>query len=623
MVYRSVPPLVAVLFLAAALPARAATILEKSVDVEIRPDGGGTAERLTLRVRLDSPADLAAWSPYPLYFDDSRTIESVTAFATTPDGKTLRVPEDEIGTAELAGEEAFRSSSKVRTVRFPAVPPGSVLTVESTAKQRSEFRADGISLASEKAPIERLRVAVRGGGRGWRWRIGGSRAGLTVQESAGGVVVTGISLPALKKERFAPGERSRGPVLRFAWGDEATWAQVGRWYEGLLAAMPATSGAVQRTAGELTSGRKGLRERLASLLGFVRGKVRYVAAGTAVAGHRPAPPADVLARGWGDCKDKALLLVAMLRETGVEAYPALIHLGSDGRIDAEFPSPFQFNHVVVAVAAAGIASAGDPVAGGYLFVDPTQAGGSIRWLHPAAQDQDALVVRGAGSVLVRTPIRQEIEGGRIEARLTLTPAGDAEGEASFEISGDAGASFAQAFAGSGAEEIERAVRQIFGQLLPGAELSQVRWTMAQADVPVVTLTARVRLPALAQGSGGSRSVGLPQMAGTPGAAVLQDRESPVVLTPKSNHFSWRIEIPEGWCPPRPETVEVGNAVGTFRQSVSSHGRIVEIGRELEIRQRWIEPAAFADLQALSAADHQESGRRIRLDCGGGEASTGL
>ncbi len=619
MVYRLILPLAAaVVFTAAVAPAHAATILEKSVDVEIAADGG-TVERTSLRVRMDTPADLAAWSPYPIYFDEKRTIESLTAHATTPDGKTMPA---ELGTADLAGEGRLRASSKVRTVRFPALPANSVLTIESTARQRSDFHADGISLVSEKAPIERLRVAVHGGGRGWRWRLEGSRRSLAVQESAGGVVVTGTSLPALKNERFAPGDRSRGAVLRFAWGEETTWAQVGQWYERLIASVPAESAAVDRTARELASAGQGRRVRLASLLRFVRDKVRYVAADTAIAGHRPTAPGEVIERNWGDCKDKALLLVALLRAVDLEAYPALIHLGSDERIDADFPSPFQFNHVVVAVAAGGVAAAGDPVAGGFLFVDPTQAGGSIRWLHPAVQDQDALVVRGAGSRLVRTPIRQETEGGRIDARVALTPQGDAEGEASFEISGDAGAAFAGAFAGSAASEIEPAVREVFGRLLPGAELSQVRWTISEADVPAVTLSAHVRFAALAQSGGGSRSFGLPPMAGTPGLAVLQDRESPVVLEPKSNHFSWRIEIPTGWCPPQTATVEVGNAVGTFRQSVSSHGTTVEIGRDLEIRQRWIEPAAFADLKALSAADHEESQRRIRLDCGTSAAAAG-
>lgn len=619
MVYRLVLPLAAALvFAATAIPAHAATILEKSVDVEIGADGS-TLERSSLRVRMDAAADLAAWSPYPVYFDENRTIESLAAYAVTPDGQTLRAG---LGAAELAGEGKLRASSMVRTARFPALPAGSVLTIETTAKQRSEFHADGISLVSEKAPIEKLRVAVRGGGRGWRWRIGGSRRGLAVKESAGGVVVTGTSLPALKKERFSPGDRSRGTVLRFAWGEEATWTQVGQWYEKLLAAMPADSPAVSRTARELPAAGESRRGRLAALLRFVRDKVRYVAADTAIAGHQPSAPGEVLARKWGDCKDKATLLVAMLRSSGLEAYPALIHLGSDERIDTEFPSPFQFNHVIVAVAAEGLAAAGDPVAGGLLFVDPTQAGGSIRWLHPAVQDQDALVVRGAGSGLVRTPIRQETEGGRIDARVALTPQGNAEGEASFEISGDAGSDFASAFAGSAASEIEPAVREVFGKLLPGAEISEVRWKISETDVPSVTLSARIRLAALAQGSGGSRTFGLPPMAGTPGLATLQDRDSPVVLEPKSNHFSWRIEIPEGWCPPRPETVEVGNAVGSFRQSVSSRGRIVEIGRDLEIRQRWIEPTAFADLKALSTADHEESQRRIRLDCGTGAAAAG-
>lgn len=615
MVYRPVRPLAAaLLLLAAGLPLQAATILEKSVDVEIQPDGS-TVERTSLRVRVDTQADFAAWSPYAIYFDDHRTVEDVTASVATPDGETVRLDPRDFGTVDLAGEGKLRSSSKARTVRFPAVSPGSVLAVGFTAKQRLDFRADGISLAAEKAPIERLRVTVRGGGKDWRWRIAGSHAGLTVRENEGGVVVTGASLPVWKKEGFAPGERSRGPILRYAWGQEATWTQVGQWYEGLTGSIPPDSGAVRDAVRRVTDGREDRRGRLASLLGFVRGKLRYVAAESGIDGHRPTAPREVLERGWGDCKDKSLLLVALLREAGIDAWPALIRLGSGDRIDAEFPSPFQFNHVIVAIAAEGVAAPDDPVAGGLLFVDPTQDGSSIRWLHPAVQDQDALVVRGAGSALVHTPLRQELEGGKIDTRLTLTAEGDAQGDVGFQISGDAGANFASAFKGSAAREVEPAVRQIFGQLLPaGAELSQVRWTISEGEVPSVTLSARIRLPALARGDGSSRSFVLPPMAGTPKPAVLQGRELPVVLTPKSNRFSWQIEIPAGWCPPRPETVEIGNAVGTFRQSVAPRGRLVEIGRELEIRQRWIEPARFADLEALSLADHKANQQLFRMDC---------
>lgn len=623
MVYRPVRPFAAAVLLlcTSALPVSAATILEKSIDVAIQPDGS-TVERTALRVRVDTLEDFKAWSPYAVYFDDHRTIEDFTASVTEPGNGPVRLPAGAFQTVDLAGADKLRATSKARAVTFPPVSPGSVLAVEFTARQRLDFQADGISLAAEKAPIETLRVTVRGGGPEWRWRIAGSRAGLEVRENADGVVVTGTGLRAWKKEGFAPGERSRGPILRFAWGPEATWSQVGQWYEGLEEPAGAPSPAVRDAARAVISGAGesgGHRARLASLLGFVRGKLRYVAAESGIDGHRPTPPQEVIERGWGDCKDKSLLLIALLREAGIDAWPALIRLGSGDRIDAGFPSPFQFNHVIVAVAAQGVAAPDDPVAGGYLFVDPTQEGSSIRWLHPAVQDQDALVVRGAGSALVHTPLRQDLEGGTIDARLTLSAAGDAEGEVSFRISGDTGAAFASAFRESTAQEVEPAVRQVFGQLLPsGAQLSGIRWSLGQAadsEVPTVILSARVRLASLAQGEGGSHSFGLPPMAGTPKPAVLQGREMPVVLTPKSNRFSWRIEIPEGWCPPRPETIEVGNAVGTFRQSVAPNGRVIEVGRQLEIRQRWVEPARFADLEALAVADHQANQQLIRMDCG--------
>ena len=137
-----------------------------------------------------------------------------------------------------------------------------------------------------------------------------------------------------------------------------------------------------------------------------------------------------LARRWGDCKDKSFLLIDLLREVGIEAWPVLILSEEEDRVDREFPSPYQFNHVIVAVAAddLGLAAA-DPVAGGYLFMDPTLPLGALSWLHPATQDQEALVVRGGRGELVRTPIRQQSEGRRLSVDLSLSPQGEATGEA--------------------------------------------------------------------------------------------------------------------------------------------------------------------------------------------------
>jgi hypothetical protein len=168
-------------------------------------------------VRLDTPGDLDSWSPYPLYFNTNRTIEDVSAWARTPAGKTIKVGRKDLDTHEVAGEGEIHSSAKYRTVSFPQVPPGSVLSLEHTARERPYFRAGLVSLA-EGERVEKLRVAVRGGGAGWRWRIDGSRDGLNVEEIPGGVVVTATSLPALEEVDNAPG--STAPVLRYAWGEQ-------------------------------------------------------------------------------------------------------------------------------------------------------------------------------------------------------------------------------------------------------------------------------------------------------------------------------------------------------------------------------------------------------------------
>ena len=62
--------------------------------------------------------------------------------------------------------------------------------------------------------------------------------------------------------------------------------------------------------------------------------------------HEPQQPAVVLAQRYGDCKDKALLLAALLRELGVEAYPALVNTKLRQRLDDYLPSPFLFDHVI-------------------------------------------------------------------------------------------------------------------------------------------------------------------------------------------------------------------------------------------------------------------------------------
>ncbi|HEX7181288.1 MAG TPA: DUF3857 domain-containing protein [Thermoanaerobaculia bacterium] len=601
--------------LLAAAPLPAATILERSIEVQVRPDGA-VSEKTRLRVRLDAGSDFDSWSPYPVYIDENRSLESLTASATRPDGKVLTVARRALDTLEVVGDGELHSSRKLRTVTFPAVPAGSVLAIDYEVRERPYFPAGEIYLAGDD-PIESLRVEVRGAGAGWRWRLDGKVPGLEVKETPGGVLVAARGLPRLSPPELAPSGAAAGAVLRYAWGEPSGWEGVGRWYERLVAEVPRGAGPVRDKAREIAAGQPGKREKLEALLAFVRKQVRYVAVEVGIGGYRPHSPQEVLARRWGDCKDKAFLLIDLLREAGIEAYPVLILSSEDDRVDRDFPSAGQFNHAIVAVPADGLGlSADDPVANSYLFLDATQTVGGLSWLHPAAQDQEALIVRGGQGVLVRTPIRQRVEERRLAVDVAIAEEGEASGEARLEMRGQIGAAFLDVLKTGRPEEVDRLIRQAFGYYLTAARLDDPTWAADEAGVPAVTFKAKVRFAATASGAPGAwPTFVFPAMGGLPAPGVLDGRELPVVAGPFSARLSWNVTLPGDVCPPASgQDVAVENALGAFHQKVRLEGRKLFLERHTELRQRWIEPADFPTLKEISLAEHRTNKRRLRWEC---------
>lgn len=604
--------------------ARAATVLERAVTVEIQPDGG-VVERNRFVVRLDVPSDFANWSPFAIGLDENRTLLSVEASATQPDGKVVKVGRKGLDTAEVSAEGELHSSRRLRTVEFPAVPVGSTLRIDFKVAVRPYFPAGEEALGPSSEAVERLRVEVKGAPAGWRWRLDGPREGLTVEESPGGVVVTAAGRGSFEAPDRAPGET--GAVLRYAWGPQASWEAVGVWYQGLLGQVPRGSEAIRRKALELTAGKAGLREKAEALADFAQSDVRYVAVEVGIGGYRPALPADTLTRRWGDCKDKAILLVDLLEAVGIEAYPALILLDSKAKVDREFPSPYGFNHMIVAIPAAALgpapAEGEDPVAGGYLFVDATQTSGSLAWLHPGVQDQEALVVRGARSQLVRTPLLPARETQTLRIDLAALPDGKGVGQVRLEMTGEIGAAWTRLASTQRPTEIEQSARRVLAAVLPGVDLMEPHWKGDPQGVPRFEISARIEIPGLFGGDGPARAFLPFVLTGFPPPSLLDERKVPVVLGPEVLRSVWRIKVPEDWCPPEPREVDTRNELGSFRQTLARNDGLLTVESRTEVAKRWIDPAQFATLKQLALAEHRTQKRRVRLVCpsaGGGGPS---
>lgn len=88
-------------------------------------------------------------------------------------------------------------------------------------------------------------------------------------------------------------------------------------------------------------------DRMIEAMRLVQDTIRYVSLSMGRGSYIPRSPGTVIASGFGDCKDKALLLASSLRRLGVQADPALTDLDDGLALGDMLPTIRAFDHVIV------------------------------------------------------------------------------------------------------------------------------------------------------------------------------------------------------------------------------------------------------------------------------------
>ncbi|HEY3222001.1 MAG TPA: DUF3857 domain-containing protein [Gemmatimonadales bacterium] len=171
--------------------------------------------------------------------------------------------------------------------------------------------------------------------------------------------------------------------------DFATWSAVAAWGDSLFpdAEIP---GSLRPAIEHIRTSSESPEQRTLAALRYVQDEVRYLGIEIGVNSHRPYLPATVMRRRYGDCKDKTLLLITMLRALGVTARPALVSTSYHEHVASFHPTTTVFDHAIVQV----------ELGGRNYWIDPTalyQRGG-LRDV--AAWFGSALVLGGGGDSLV-------------------------------------------------------------------------------------------------------------------------------------------------------------------------------------------------------------------------------
>ncbi len=227
-----------------------------------------------------------------------------------------------------------------------------------------------------------------------------------------------------KKER----QQEEEPKPQIQMTTFQSWDDVGRWYSALERDRIVPDEKIRAKTAELIRGRNTDKEKVEALYQFVAQDFRYVSLSLGQGRYQPHAAADVLANQYGDCKDKHTLLAAMLNAAGLRAYPALMN--SSRKVDANMPSPGQFDHVISAV----------PLGNETIWLDTTMEIAPFGLLAPPLRDKQALVIpANAPARLETTPAEPpflsteviEIEGkvddlGKLSAHSRLKLRGDGE-----------------------------------------------------------------------------------------------------------------------------------------------------------------------------------------------------
>ncbi len=254
--------------------------------------------------------------------------------------------------------------------------------------------------------------------------------------------------------------RIPGPdVLLSSFG---SWSDVGRWYEDLQAERVKPTPEVAAKAAELTKEAPNDDAKLRALYNYVSTQFHYIGVDFGIGRYQPHSAATVLENQYGDCKDKHTLLASLLSAVGIPAYPALI--SSTSEVDADVPSPGQFDHVITVV----------PRGSTLVWLDTTAEVGPYQYLLPPLRGKHSLAIWKDKAELVETPAQlpfDSVEKFNMDAG--LNDSGVLEGHAELSARGDVEYALRAAFRMVAVQQWKDLAQRISANLGFGGEVSEV------------------------------------------------------------------------------------------------------------------------------------------------------
>ena len=562
------------------------------VRVEHLLASGGNAVHVQQVIAVNTAQAAAEYAQQAIRFSpESQDLQVIHARVLKHDGRQIAAEEQgENGVAEAGA--AMYYDVRARVFRF-AVEAGDVveleyrLTPNSTTNPYGDYFGDivvfGSSLpqqlkrlvvvAPESRPLhvveERMtaaRVTARNGERVYQWEA--------------------RDLPALGDEPRGPSLTEVAPYVHVS--TFSSWQDVGAWYARLVAPQFALDAALKQAADRVLAGKKSDVDKITAIHEFVLHQTHYVALEFGIYSYKPYPVTQTFARRFGDCKDKASLIIALLRYAGIDAEMALVRTRHLGRMSEDATSIALFNHAIVHVPKYD------------LWLDGTAEYAGLRELPLEDQGAMALTVALDGKATLRTiPVaRAEDNYTRRVVRVQVHSDGRMEFNGTTYTRGEDAPGLRREY--EVAERQRDSVRERLAEVFPTVRVEDVQVTNAadlQRDVEVNfrgtldTFTGRHALPL--------QSSWLPRSFAQ-SLAVLTTRTQDLVLpAPWISEEELHFQLPSSAnVDAMPRDTSISTEFGTATLRYERRGRELIVHTSVQFTKLRITPDEYGPFRAF-------------------------
>jgi hypothetical protein len=415
-----------------------AVVLQNEQHVTVNDDGRiTTVTTYAVRILLREGRGYARAKEF--YENDAGKVKELKAWLIRANGVAKKYGKDETIDAVEDPNDIYNESRFKLIDSSDDADAGSVFGYQSTTEERTVFSQDIWAFQYMLPTLSSRYILTLP--QGWAAKsVTFNHEAITPAVSGSTYTWELQNLPPIPPEPKSPRITSLAPRIAVSFYSPAdkpssnfktfsNWAQVSYWLSELHDPQSAPNDLLAEKVRQLTANAHTEMDKLRAIASFVQ-NIRYIAIAIGVTrggGMRPRSAAEVFAKSYGDCKDKANLMRTMLKVLNITSYPVGVYSGDPDYVREEWASPNQFNHCIIAIKVSDETQAATivthPTLGRLLIFDATDDDTPIGDLPDHEQGSWALVVAGESGSLIRMPVTP-VESNLLERKIEASLAAD-------------------------------------------------------------------------------------------------------------------------------------------------------------------------------------------------------